>query len=77
MGSDVAYRLRAAELIERAKSGTNSILAAEFKSMALVYLRLAKQAVRNAEADITYEPPPPKIERSSGRATSRSNLHRC
>jgi hypothetical protein len=61
MGSDVAYRLRAAELVERAKSGTNSILVAEFKSMALVYLRLAQQAERNARADITYEPPP-KVE---------------
>ena len=61
MHSDVAYRLRAAELVERAKSETNSILVAEFESLARAYLRLAEQAVRNAQLDVTYEPPP-KIE---------------
>ena len=58
MRSGIAYRLRAAELIERTKSETNSILVAEFKSMARAYLLLAEQAVRNAQADIAYEPSP-------------------
>lgn len=64
MRSDVAYRLQAAELVERAKSETNSILVAEFEALSRAYLRLAEQAEHNAQA---YEPPPtledPEIKR--------------
>jgi len=34
----------------------------QYENLSKAYLRLAEQADRNNVADITYEPPPPKID---------------
>ena len=34
---------------------------AGFENLARAYLRLAEQAIRNAQTDVSYEPPPPKL----------------
>jgi len=51
------YRIRAADLNARAKLAPNGILRAECENLARSYLRLAEQAVKNAQTDIVYEPP--------------------
>ena len=53
-----AYRAKAAELHEKAKKEINPAARAELEGMALGYLRLARQAERNALTDIVYDPPP-------------------
>lgn len=56
------YRVKVAELRARASKETDPGRRAEFESLAQAYLRLAAQAKRNTETDVTYEPPPPKID---------------
>jgi hypothetical protein len=56
------YRLKVAELRARAANEEDPARRADFESLAQAYLRLAAQAKRNTETDITYEPPPPKID---------------
>ena len=56
------YRVKVAELRARASKEIDPGRRAEFEHLAQSYLRLAAQAKRNTETDITYEPPPPKIE---------------
>jgi hypothetical protein len=55
------YRVKVAELRARASEEADPARRAEFESLAQAYLRLAAQAKRNTETDVTYEPPPPKI----------------
>jgi hypothetical protein len=35
---------------------------AELENLAAAFVRLAEQAERNSQFDLTYEPPPPKTD---------------
>ena len=56
------YRARALELLARAEIETDPQIRAEFENLAAAFLRLAEQAERNSLFDVTYEPPPPKVD---------------
>jgi hypothetical protein len=56
------YRARALELLARAEIETDPQIRAEFENLAAAFLRLAEQAERNSHFDVTYEPPPPKVD---------------
>ncbi len=56
------YRVKAAELRARARSETDPAIGAELESLARAYLRLAEQAERNSQLDLSYETPPRKDE---------------
>lgn len=56
------YRAMALELLARAETETDPQIRAEFENLAASYLRLAEQAERNSHFDVTYEPPPPKLD---------------
>ena len=58
MAAGDEYRIKAAEMIARAKSERNPLTRAENENLALAYLRLADQADKNATADLVYETPP-------------------
>jgi hypothetical protein len=45
------YRVKAAELMARARLDTNPMLRVECENLALAYLRLADQADRNAQTE--------------------------
>jgi hypothetical protein len=64
MASGKDYVLNAAEFRARAEAETDPRTREEFEHLARAYLRLAGQAKRNIETDITYEPPPPKLDDS-------------
>jgi hypothetical protein len=64
MASGEDYILKAAEFRARAEAETNPKARDEFEHLARAYLRLAGQAKRNTETDVTYEPPPPKLDDS-------------
>ncbi|HKA77370.1 MAG TPA: hypothetical protein VKD19_09710 [Pseudolabrys sp.] len=57
MDAWVAYRIRAVELIAKAKLETKPELAEEFENLARAYLILAEMAERNSQLDLTYETP--------------------
>ena len=50
------YRTLAARLRTRAKTEDNRHLRAELEHLAQCYIRLAEQADRNLQTDVTYEP---------------------
>jgi hypothetical protein len=50
------YRKLAAQLLAKARNEKKPELRAEWSHLAQNYLRLAAQADRNAQADISYEP---------------------
>lgn len=52
------YRIKAAELAVKAKQQTSPALRSELDNLARSYLRLAEQAKRNSQIDISYETPP-------------------
>ena len=56
------YRARALELMARAETESDPEMRAELKNLAAAFLRLVEQAERNSQVDLTYEPPPPKID---------------
>ena len=58
------YRLKAAEFQALAQDEKNMMFRMQFESLARAYLRLAEQAERNIQTDVTYEPPPTKIDDS-------------
>src|SRR4029453_7549024 len=62
MTSGDNYLFRAAEFFAKAESETNPEMRAGFENLARAYLRLAEQALRNAQTDIIYEPAPPKLD---------------
>ena len=64
MASGEDYVLKAAEFRALAEAETNPEARNEFEHLARAYLCLAGQAKRNVETDITYEPPPPKLDDS-------------
>ena len=56
------YLLRAAELSAKAQTESATADKSEFENLARAYLRLAEQALRNAQTDVIYEPAPPKLD---------------
>jgi hypothetical protein len=62
MTSGDNYLFRAAEFFAKAESETDPEMRAGFENLARAYLRLAEQALRNAQTDIIYEPAPPKLD---------------
>jgi hypothetical protein len=57
MNAWIAYRIRAVELIAKAKLEKKPELAEEFENLARAYLILAEMAERNSLLDLTYETP--------------------
>ena len=57
MPSGNEYRIKAAEMIARAKQEASPIMRSQLENLALAYRRLADQADKNAMADIMYETP--------------------
>jgi hypothetical protein len=62
MTSGDDYLFRAAEFFAKAESETDLEIRAGFENLARANLRLAEQAIRNAQTDVSYEPPPPKLD---------------
>ena len=56
------YRAKALELLACAETQSDQQIRAEFENLAAAFLRLAEQAQRNSQFDVTCEPPPPKID---------------
>ena len=56
------YRAKALDLLARAETESDPQIRAEFENLAAAFLRLAKQAERNSQFDLAYEPPPPKVD---------------
>ena len=56
------YRAKALELLACAETQSNQQIRAEFENLAAAFLRLAEQAERNSQFDVTCAPPPPKID---------------
>ncbi len=55
------YRVRAAEFRAKARHEGDASVRIDLESLARAYVRLAEQAEKNQQLDVTYEPPPPKI----------------
>ena len=51
------YRAKALELLAFAETQSDPQIRAEFENLAAAFLRLAEQAKRNSQFDVTYEPP--------------------
>lgn len=62
MAAGDEYRIKAAEFHAYALTENNPKIRAEFENLARAYLRLAEQAQRNEQFDISYEPTPPKLD---------------
>ena len=62
MTSGDEYLLKSSEFLARAECESDPQARAELQNLARAYLRLASQAKRNTEFDVTYEPAPPKID---------------
>ena len=62
MGPGDQYRVRALELRAMARCENNPGMRAEFEKLARAYMRLAEQAERNCQLDLTYETPIKKSE---------------
>jgi hypothetical protein len=62
MTSGDEYRKKAAELRAKARFESDPVLRPDLEALALSYVRLAEQADRNQQNDISYEPPPPKAD---------------
>ncbi len=60
MTSGDLYRAKAAELHAKALHESTPKVQAELEGLAIAYVRLAEQADRNNQLDISYETPPPK-----------------
>ena len=52
------YRAKALELLAKAEVETNPTIKADFENLAAAFLRLAKQAERNADLTIEFHLPP-------------------
>jgi hypothetical protein len=64
MTSQDNYLFRAAELLAKSESEADPEKRTELENLGRAFLRLAEQARRNSETDITYEPPSPKLDDS-------------
>jgi hypothetical protein len=56
------YRAKALELFAIAETEIERSIQNDFENLARAYFCLAEQADRNARLDVTYEPPPPKLD---------------
>jgi hypothetical protein len=52
------YRVKATEMMDRARKESDPQLRAQFDNLTLAYLRLSVQADRNSKTDLVYETPP-------------------
>ncbi len=57
------YRVKAAEFRAKATRERDPSLRADWDNLALAYVRLAEQAEKNQQLDVSYRPPPPKIDK--------------
>jgi hypothetical protein len=64
MTSKDNYLFRAAELLAKAEGESDPEKRTELQNLGLAFLRLAEQARRNSQTDITYEPPLPSLNES-------------
>src|SRR5262245_49735754 len=55
------YLFKAAAYFAKAESESDPEVRAGFENLARANLRLADQALRNTHVDVSYEPPPPKL----------------
>jgi hypothetical protein len=62
MAAGDQYRIKAASFHARAQFTTSPRLRAQYENLSKAYLRLAEQADRNEQANIIYEPPPPRLD---------------
>ena len=62
MTSGDNYLFRAAELLAKAEGESDPEKRTELENLGRAFLRLAEQARRNSETDVTYEPPSLKLE---------------
>ena len=60
MTSADEYRVKAADLIAKARQETNLRIRGQLDTLALSYMRLAEQADRNSRVDLVYETPATK-----------------
>ena len=67
MATGDQYRIKAAAFHARGQCEPSPRLQVQFENLAKAYLRLAEQADRNAEAEVVYEPPPPKLDSEAKR----------
>jgi hypothetical protein len=65
MGRAKEYRKKAAEFRAQAELARTNELARQMQEYARIYLRLADLAERNKDADLVYEPPPPKLNENA------------
>jgi hypothetical protein len=63
------YRVKALKFRAMAKSENDPNMRAEFENLGWAYMRLAEQAERNSQLDLTYETPP--IKNNEGSAPRR------
>jgi hypothetical protein len=68
MGPGDEYRVKALEFRAMASCEINPSVRAEFENFARAYMRLAEQAERNSQLDLTYKTPPIKKSDDGGRA---------
>jgi hypothetical protein len=61
-GGKYRYCAKALELLARAETECDPQMRAELENLAAAFVRLAEQAERNSQFDLTYEPPPPKTD---------------
>jgi len=57
MPSADEYRVKAADMMARARRESNLLTRMEYENLAIAYFRLADQADKNARTDIVYETP--------------------
>lgn len=80
VGPGDEYRVKAFEFRAMARSENDRGIRAEFQNLARGYMRLAEQAERNSQLDLTYETPPDQKELGGGArlggavSGSRNNL---
>jgi len=61
MTSKDSYLFRAAELLAKSEAESDPEKRTELENLGRAFLRLAEQAMRNSQTDVTYEPPTPKL----------------
>jgi len=67
MNPRIEYRIKAAELFALASQGHYRALKIQFEHLARAYLRLAEQADRNSQLDLSYETPTLRAQRGTPR----------
>ena len=68
MASEHEYRAKALEFRVTARCERAAGMRADLENLARAYVRLAEQAERNSQLDLTYETPPIKKNENGERA---------